>query len=223
MVVDFLVGVAHVDGDVEVYDLQTERVVDEEVVGLDVPVGDAVLVEIRQTPDEAPADRCKVRRKLLGIVPQPVFHVVRYLGEDDPRRALPMEGVAQCDDVVRRGAHAMEEPENLELVRLLPDFLRDEQCARVRSAKHGQEIGRQLERGCQCEIAERRCATTNFSKRLECAVFGLDAVWFHVVTMGFELVELGGGGGVPSWRRPGTGIAFVTVGGVALGASTSVK
>jgi hypothetical protein len=66
MVIDLLVFVLHLQGNVEIDDFQAKVLVQEKIVGLDVPVSDAQPVQICEALDEPPTNSGGLAIKLFG-------------------------------------------------------------------------------------------------------------------------------------------------------------
>ncbi len=64
LIVNLLIFVLYSQSDVEVNNFQTKILVDEKVLGFDVPVGDTVFVKVRKALDKARADLVDLVRKL---------------------------------------------------------------------------------------------------------------------------------------------------------------
>jgi hypothetical protein len=102
-----------------------------------VPVGDTMLVKIRDALDEAPADLSGLPIKLATCERD-------HFWENGPRRRLCLERLVQRDNVFRLQPESIYKFEDLKLSCIVANFLRDEFHARVRLLIYGEDVRRHL-------------------------------------------------------------------------------
>ena len=117
MVYDLLVLVLDSNGDIKIDDFYAKVSVDEEVVELDVPMGDTELVKIRDALDEIIANLRDIVLNFVAVyIMKPESSQFR---ENHPRRRSCLERIDQRDNVLGLWLESIQKLEYLELVRFL--------------------------------------------------------------------------------------------------------
>jgi len=124
-VIDLLILILHLQCDIEVNNLQTKGLINEKIVGLDVPMGDRKPMKIPEAFDEAFAESMDLVRELLRSDPKVICYGIHF-GHNDPQPGLRVERIEQSDNVYGLWLGGIKEIEDHELIRFLANFLRDE-------------------------------------------------------------------------------------------------
>src|SRR5205823_946555 len=140
-------------GDAEVGDLGRALLVDEHVLGLDVPVDDVARVGGTESPSDLDPVGDRLGDRQAAHAADPLLERLTLdVLEHDVRPALVLAGVDHADDVGMRelGDGARFAPEALELIRV-----------RRNLAVHELDRDLTLERGVQCAVDRRHPARAN--------------------------------------------------------------
>ncbi len=89
-IVDLFVLVPQLNGKVKVKEFCVEIVVDNNIAGVEISVGDTMLVEICKAVDEARADVVDLAGKLAALYPQAIRNR-GHLGQNKPGRRQRIE------------------------------------------------------------------------------------------------------------------------------------
>jgi len=142
-VIDLLILILHLQSDIEVNNLQTKGLINEKIVGLDVPMGNRKPMKIPEAFDEVFAESIDLARELLRSDPKVICYGIHF-GHYDPQPGLRVERIEQSDNVYGLWLSGIKEIEDHELIRFLANFLRDEFLAWVRWSKHSENMSRHL-------------------------------------------------------------------------------